>query len=149
MADTTNWNWGGWFTPEVLAQLNARAGNAPQPTVAATPTPIAPVAPNVAPQPTNNLTDVYGQYQTLFGRAPDVEGAQYWAGTGLSGQALTNALMAGAQGSDITAMAQKAPTSAGLGNLIQNVSTAAVPTTPVTPTAETGYGNAKIGRAHV
>ena len=45
-------------------------------------------------------------YQTLFGRAADTAGAQYWAGTGLTGQNLLNAMGAGAQGSDINAYKQ-------------------------------------------
>ena len=40
-------------------------------------------------------------YQNLFGRAADEAGAQYWAGTGLTGDALTQAMIGGARGSDI------------------------------------------------
>ena len=40
-------------------------------------------------------------YQNLFGRAADEAGAQYWAGTGLTGDALTQAMIGGARGQDI------------------------------------------------
>ena len=57
-------------------------------------------------QPVQNILpsqDVYSAYQTLFGRPADVAGAQYWAGTGLTGQELINAMGAGAQGTDVQA----------------------------------------------
>ena len=40
-------------------------------------------------------------YQNLFGRAADEAGAQYWANTGLTGDALTQAMLGGARGQDI------------------------------------------------
>ena len=43
-------------------------------------------------------------YQNLFGRAADEAGAQYWAQSGLTGDALTQAMSGGARGSDIGAL---------------------------------------------
>lgn len=63
-----------------------------------------------------NYADIVNQaYQDLFGRAADPEGAKYWAGTGLTGDALKNAMIAGAQGADLQAyqklaMAPQTPT---------------------------------------
>lgn len=39
------------------------------------------------------LTDVQNNYQNLFGRTGEGEGAAYWVGTGLTGSDLTNAMM--------------------------------------------------------
>ena len=49
-----------------------------------------------------NAQEIAQNYQRLFGRAADQQGAAYWASTGLTGDALKNAMLSGAQGSDLT-----------------------------------------------
>ena len=46
------------------------------------------------------ITDAY---QTLFGRAPDPAGAAYWESTGLTGDALEQAMLSGASPADLSA----------------------------------------------
>ena len=55
-------------------------------------------------------------YNELFGRTSgaDEAGAEYWMASGLSGEALRDALIAGAQGSDVTGF-QQAEQTAGAG----------------------------------
>lgn len=49
------------------------------------------------------MADINALYQQLFGREADQPGAQYWQSTGLTGDALKNAMIAGAQGADLQA----------------------------------------------
>lgn len=48
--------------------------------------------------------EIAAAYQTLFGREADLAGAQSWAATGLTGNALLNAMASGAQGADVDAL---------------------------------------------
>ena len=50
---------------------------------------------------TPQAMEITQQYQTLFGRAPDAEGLAYWQSQGLTGQALTNAMLSGASQQDV------------------------------------------------
>ena len=59
-------------------------------------------------------TQIAQDYQTLFNRAPDTEGAKYWASSGLTGQALIDAMKAGARGSDIAAEYGTTATGSGI-----------------------------------
>lgn len=90
-----------------------------------------PSQPSPPPPITESAVEIANAYQQLFGRAADDAGAQYWAGTGLTGQELINAMGAGAQGADIQAYQaykQKAPPPAtGISGLL---------TTPPPPTTQ-------------
>ena len=46
------------------------------------------------------MAEIDDLYQSLFGRAADSGGASYWGSTGLTGDALKNAMVGAAQGSD-------------------------------------------------
>lgn len=69
-------------------------------------------APTISPE-------VAAAYQTLFGRAPDEAGGLNWTQSGLTGQALLNAMVSGAQGADIQAFEnyQKSQIEQGYQNL--------------------------------
>lgn len=64
--------------------------------------------------PVDINTQIAQDYQTLFNRAPDTEGAKYWASSGLTGQALIDAMKAGARGSDIAAEYGTTATGSGI-----------------------------------
>lgn len=49
----------------------------------------------------SNYGEVQNIYQQYFNRTPDPSGAQYWGQSGLTGSALQNAIIAGAQGPDL------------------------------------------------
>lgn len=55
--------------------------------------------------------EIAQNYQTLFGRAPDEQGAAYWASTGLTGQALQNAMLGGAAPEDLRSAVNNAVSS--------------------------------------
>ena len=49
----------------------------------------------------SNLSEIQNIYQQYFNRTPDPSGTQYWGQSGLTGSALQNAIIAGAQGPDL------------------------------------------------
>ena len=49
----------------------------------------------------SNYGEIQNIYQQYFNRTPDPSGAQYWGQSGLTGSALQNAIIAGAQGPDL------------------------------------------------
>lgn len=118
-----------------------------------------PSQPSPPPPITESAVEIANAYQQLFGRAADDAGAQYWAGTGLTGQELINAMGAGAQGADIQAYqayAQKAP-AAGMGvgiatlqqpeKIVEAQAAAPAPMTIGMPDTVTNYGNVKFTTA--
>jgi len=49
----------------------------------------------------SNYGEIQNIYQQYFNRTPDPSGTQYWGQSGLTGSALQNAIIAGAQGPDL------------------------------------------------
>ena len=78
----------GAVTPDTLE--SAIRGGA-----AATPTPVT------TPGTTTPTSDINSLYQQYFNRQADPGGLQYWQQSGLTGDALRNAIIAGAQGPDL------------------------------------------------
>lgn len=50
----------------------------------------------------SNLSEIQNIYQQYFNRTPDPSGTQYWGQSGLTGDALKNAIIGGAQGADLS-----------------------------------------------
>jgi hypothetical protein len=69
--------------------------NRPTPVTTPTPTPVT------TPGTTAPSSDINALYQQYFNRQAEPEGLQYWQQSGLTGDALRNAVIAGAQGPDL------------------------------------------------
>ena len=80
----------GAVTPETLESA-IRGGAATTPT----PTPVT------TPGTTAPTSDINSLYQQYFNRPADAGGLQYWQQSGLTGDALRNAVIGGAQGPDL------------------------------------------------
>lgn len=80
----------GAVAPQDLASsMRSAAATTPTPTPVTTPGTTAPTS------------DINALYQQYFNRQAEPEGLQYWQQSGLTGDALRNAIIAGAQGPDL------------------------------------------------
>jgi len=86
-----------------------------------------------------NYGEIEGIYQKYFNRGPDPSGVQYWGKSGLTGDALKNAIISGAQGPDLTYYQQNYGSSVTPGT-----GTGTVTTNPGTGTVTTGPGTGTV-----
>jgi hypothetical protein len=91
--------------------------------------------------------EIAQNYQQLFGRTFDPEGAAYWASTGLSGNALTQAMIGGAQSADQSYYQSHQPTNSVFTGLANDLPTGNETTYPVTGPAPIRSGLMGLSQA--